>query len=124
MGRIRSGWITSGLAAAFFVMDAVMKFAKPAVVVEAMGRTGWPMDLSVTLAAILLTCTVLYLIPRTAMLGAILLTGYLGGAVATNLRLHNPLFTLTLGPVYFGIFAWVGLWLREHRCRAVSPLVG
>lgn len=124
MGRKWAGWIISGLAAAFFLMDAVMKFAKPAAVVEAMARTGWPMDLSATLGAILLICTVLYLIPRTAVLGAILLTGYLGGAVATNLRLHNPLFTNTLFPVYFGVLAWVGLWLREHRCRAVFPFVG
>ena len=77
-----------------------------------------------TLGAILLISTLLYLVPKTSMLGAILLTGYLGGAVATNLRLHNPLFSHTLFPVYFGVLLWIGLWLREPRMRPVFPLVG
>lgn len=108
MGRVRAGWGLSGLIAAFTLFDAVGKFAKPAQVIEAFARTGWPLELSPMLGAILLTCTVLYVIPRTSVLGAILLTGYLGGAVATNLRVENPLFTHTLFPVYFGVLIWAG----------------
>jgi hypothetical protein len=121
MGRKIAGWVVSGLVGAFMLLDAGLKFAQPAGVAEAFQRTGWPMDLAVTLGVILLGCTVLYLIPKTAVLGAILLTGYLGGAVATNLRLHNPAFN-TWFPVVFGILAWVGLWLRERRVGEVFPL--
>jgi hypothetical protein len=121
MGRTIAGWVVSGLVAAFMLLDAGLKFAKPAGVAEAFQRTGWPMDLSVTLSVILLGCTVLYLIPKTAVLGAILLTGYLGGAVATNLRLHNPAFN-TWFPIVFGILAWIGLWLRERKVATVFPL--
>jgi hypothetical protein len=121
MGRKIAGWVVSGLVGAFMLLDAGLKFAQPAGVAEAFQRTGWPMDLAVTLGVILLGCTVLYLIPKTAVLGSILLTAYLGGAVATNLRLHNPAFN-TWFPVVFGILAWVGLWLRERRVGEVFPL--
>lgn len=123
MVRAWVGWILSGLIAAFLLLDAWGKFAKPPQVVEAFGRTGWPLDLSTSIGAILLACTVLYLIPWISVLGAVLLTGYLGGAVATNLRLHNPLFSYTLFPVYFGVLVWVGLWLREPQLTAVFPFV-
>jgi hypothetical protein len=116
------GWVISGLLAAFMLLDGVMKLVKPAPVAEAFARTGWPMDLSVTLGCILLVSTMLFLFPRTAVLGAILLTGYLGGAVATNLRLHNPLFSNTLFPVYFGVMVWMALRLREPKVKAVFPL--
>ncbi len=118
-----AGWIVSGLVAAFMVFDAIGKLVKPAPVVEAFTRTGWPIELAASLGVILLICSILYVFPRTSVLGAILLTGYLGGAVATNLRLENPLFTNTLFPVYFGILVWVGLWLREQKVRSVFPLV-
>jgi hypothetical protein len=121
MGRKIAGWVVSGLVAAFMLLDAGLKFAQPAGVAEAFQRTGWPMDLSVTLGVILLCCTVLYLIPKTAVLGSILLTGYLGGAIATNLRLHNPAFN-TCFPLVFGILAWVGVWLRERKVGDVFPL--
>jgi hypothetical protein len=121
MGRKIAGWVVGGLVAAFMLLDAGVKFAKPPAVAEAFQRTGWPMDLAVTLGVILLTCTVLYLIPKTAVLGAILLTGYLGGAVATNLRLHNPAFN-TFFPIVFGALAWVGVWLRERKVGEVFPL--
>jgi DoxX-like protein len=121
MGRKIAGWVVSGLMAAFMLLDAGMKFAQPAAVAEAFQRTGWPMDLSATLGAILLACTVLYLIPKTAVLGAILLTGYLGGAVATNLRLHNPVFN-TWFPVVFGVLLWIGVWLRERKVSQVFPV--
>ena len=123
IGRIRAGWIISGLMAAFMVFDAVGKFAKPAAVVQAFQRTGWPLETAVPIGTILLLCTVLYLIPRTAVLGAVLMTGYLGGAVATNLRLENPLFTNTLFPVYFGVLIWLGLALREPKLGRVFPVV-
>jgi DoxX-like family len=117
-----TGFIITGLIATFMLLDAAMKFVAPKPVADAFVRTGWPIDLSVTLGAILLISTVLYLIPRTAILGAILLTGYLGGAVATNLRLHNPWFSHTLFPVYFGILVWGALWLRDPRLQALIPL--
>ena len=123
MGRIRIGWVISGLVTAFMLFDAVGKFVKPAAVVEAFARTGWPIELSATIGAILLFCTILYVVPQTSVLGAILLTGYLGGAVATNLRLENPVFSHTLFPVYFGVLVWVGLWLREPALEPVFPFV-
>jgi hypothetical protein len=123
IGRVRTGWVISGLIAVFLLFDVVGKFAKPAAVVEGFKRSGWPIELSVSIGAILLVCTVLYLIPRTAALGAILLTGYLGGAVATNLRLENPLFLYTLFPVYMGVLIWVALYLRESRIGTVFPLL-
>ena len=117
-GRLRAGWILSGLIAAFLLFDVVGKLAKPAAVVQAFARTGWPVELSIPIGCILLICTLLYMTPRTSLLGAVLLTGYLGGAVATNLRLENPLLTHTLFPVYFGILAWLALWLRDPRLSA------
>lgn len=120
-GRLWIGWSISGLTAAFMLFDAGAEFAKPAPVTDAFARTGWPMRLSSTLGAILLTCTVVYLVPQTSVLGAILLTGYLGGAVATNLQLENPLLTHTLFPVYFGVMSWIGLWVRDPRLGSVFP---
>lgn len=120
--RLWTGRVIAGLIVAFNLLDAAMKFAKPTQVAEAFVRTGWPLELSVPLGIILLACTVLYVIPRTAVLGAILLTGYFGGAVATNLRLENPLFSHTLFPVYFGLLAWGALWLRDPRLGEHLPL--
>ena len=122
-GRIWAGWMITGLTAAFMLFDAGGKFAKPKPVVDAFVRTGWPIHLASTVGAILLVCTALYLVPATSVLGAILLSAYLGGAVATNLRLENPLLTHTLFPVYFGVLSWVGLWLREPRLEALFPLL-
>ncbi|MFZ0631011.1 MAG: DoxX family protein [Acidobacteriaceae bacterium] len=121
-GRLWTGRVIAGLAALFFLLDAVMKFVRPKPVADAFVRTGWPIELSVTLGVLLLVSTILYLIPRTAILGAILLTGYLGGAVATNLRLQEPLFSHTLFPVYFGVLVWGALWLREPRLGELVPL--
>lgn len=118
-GRVWAGWIISWLTAAFMLFDAVGKFARPKAVVDAFARTEWPIHLAPALGAILAVCTVLYLTPRTSILGAVLLTGYLGGAVATNLRLENPLLTHTLFPVYFGVLAWAGVWLRESRLETM-----
>lgn len=121
-GRMWAGWIITGLISAFMLLDAAMKLAKPKPVIDAFARTGWPTELSVTLGVILLVSTALYLIPRTEILGAILLTGYLGGAVATNLRLENPLFSNTLFPVYFGVLVWGALWLRDRKIQELIPM--
>jgi hypothetical protein len=116
-----AGYIISGLAILFFLMDAVGKFAKPDVVVSTTVGLGYLESQIITIGVILLVCTILYLIPQTAVLGAILLTGYLGGAVATNFRVQAPLFSNVLFPVYLGIFVWLGLYLRDARIRELLP---
>ena len=118
-------WAVGALTAlpvAFLVMDAGMKLAAVQPVREAMAQLGWPGGLARTLGAILLACVALYAYPRTAVLGAILLTGYLGGAVSTHVRLGNPLFTHVLFPVYLALMLWGGLALRDARLRALLPL--
>jgi len=117
-----AGRILSGLIVFFLIPDAIIKFIKPAPVVDAFAHLGLPLSSSVTLGILLLTCTVLYAIPRTSVLGAILLTAYLGGAVATHLRVGDPLFSHILFPTYLGILLWLGLYLREERLRALIPL--
>jgi hypothetical protein len=106
----------------FLLVDAAAKFAKPAAVVEGTIKAGYPESTLVPLGWVLLVSTVLYLIPRTCVLGAVLLTGYLGGAVATHVRIGHPLFSHTLFPVYFGIVLWGGLYLQDGRLRALLPL--
>jgi ABC-type transport system involved in cytochrome c biogenesis permease component len=99
-----------------------MKLVKPPVVVEATTQLGYPESVIFGLGIVLLTSTLLYAVPRTSFLGAILLTGYLGGAVATNLRVGNPLFSHILFPVYLGVMIWGGIFLRDSRLRAlISP---
>ena len=119
--RLWAGRIISALPALFLLMDGVMKLVKPAVVVEATVRLGYPESVIVGLGIILLASTVLYLIPSTSVLGAILLTGYLGGAVATHVRVGEGLFPV-LFPVFFGMLIWLGLYLRDDRLRALLPL--
>lgn len=116
-----AGRVISVLPILFLFMDGTMKLAKPALVVEATVKLGYPETVIVPLGIVLLVCTVLYAIPRTSVLGAILLTGYLGGAVATHVRVGDPLFTHTLFPVYLGVFVWGGLYLRDTRLRALIP---
>jgi ABC-type transport system involved in cytochrome c biogenesis permease component len=89
---------------------------------ETMIKLGYPSELSLTLGIITLICVALYLVPRTAVLGAILLTGYLGGAVATHVRVGDPLFSHILFPVYIGILVWGGLYLRDYRVANLIPL--
>jgi hypothetical protein len=121
-GRLAASWIITGLLAAFLLPDAAMKFVQPKPVAAAFARIGWPIALSSTPGALLLVSTILGLVPRTAVPGALLLTGDLGGAVATNLRLGNPLFTNTLFPVYFGVLVWLALRLRDAQVRSLIPL--
>ena len=117
-----AGRVISALPVLFLLMDAVMKLIKLAPVVEATVKIGWPESLIIPLGIVLLVCTILYVIPSTSVLGAILLTGYLGGAVATHLRIGDPLFTHILFPVYLGVLLWLGLYLRDARLRVLVPI--
>jgi hypothetical protein len=117
-----AGRVMSGLVILFLVMDIAMKLANLNVVAQASLQLGWDPGKARTLGLILLVCTALYAYPRTAILGATLLTGYLGGAVAAHARLDDPLFTHVLFGVYLGILAWGGLWLRDPRLRVMFPL--
>jgi hypothetical protein len=121
-GRLWTGRLMSALPALFLLMDAVGKLVKPAPVVEGTVQLGYPESVLLGLGIVLLGCTVLYVIPRTAILGAILLTGYLGGAVATHVRVGSPLFSHILFPVYIAVLIWGGLYLRDERLRALIPL--
>jgi hypothetical protein len=122
--RLWAGRILSALVSLFLVMDGVMKVMMLPIVVEGTKKAGYPEGSMFGIGCVLLACTLLYLIPRTSILGAILLTGYLGGAVATHVRIGDPLFSHTLFPVYFGVMAWGGLYLRESRLPALIPLRG
>jgi DoxX-like family len=117
-----AGIIVSALPALFLLMDAVGKLVKPAPVIEGTIGLGYQESVIVPLGVVLLVCTILYIVPKTTVLGAILLTGYLGGAVATHVRIANPLFTHQLFPVYLGVLIWLGLWLRDARVRNLLPL--
>ena len=119
-----AGIVISALPSLFLLVDAVMKLMKPAPVVEATVKLGYPESVIVPLGIVLLICTIFYVVPRTSVLGAILLTGYLGGAVATHVRVGDPLFTHALFPVYLGVMIWLGLYLRDERLRALVPLRG
>lgn len=121
-GRLWIGRIMSILPALFLLVDGVGKLVKPAPVVEGTVQLGYPESVLLGLGIVLIACTVLYAIPRTAILGAILLTGYLGGAVATHVRVGSPLFSHILFPVYVAVLIWGGLYLRDERLRTLIPL--
>jgi hypothetical protein len=123
-GRGRTiGWVLSGLMIAFLLMDATMKLLALPNVLEAQAPLGFTGAATARgLGVLLLACTLLYVAPQTAVLGAILLTGYLGGAVATHLRVGDPLFSHVLFGVYMGVLLWLGLYLRDARLRALVPL--
>jgi hypothetical protein len=127
-GRVRywAGWAMSGLVIAFTVLDGTMKVAALPIVMQSAQQLGYPGSAAFAreLGVLLLASTLLYAAPRTAVLGAILLTGYLGGAAAAHVRLGNPLFSHVLFGVYFGVLAWAGLYLRDPRIRALIPLRG
>lgn len=120
-GRTRrarwAGRIVTGVPVAFLAFDVAIKFSGIPAVSEASARLGLPVELSGGLGLVLLGCLALYLVPRTAALGAVLLTGYLGGAVLTHLRVGDPWFSHTLFPVYIGALLWTGLYLRDDRVR-------
>jgi hypothetical protein len=114
------GRVMSGLVIAFMLLDGAMKLVPLDVVVTT--SMGIPGSLARTLGILGLICTVLYAVPRTSIVGAILLTGYLGGAIASHLRLGDPIFTHTLFGLYLGLLVWGGLYLRDDRLRALIPL--
>ena len=116
------GRIVSGLPALFLLVDGAMKLVKPAVVVEATTKLGYSESLIVPIGIILIACTLLYLIPTTSVLGAILLTGYLGGAVATHVRAAEGGVFPIIFPIIFGALLWLGLYLHDPRLRALIPL--
>ena len=115
-----TGRILSGLAVLFLLWDGVMKLMTLAPVAEAFVRLGYSVSLAVGIGIVELTCLALYVIPRTSLLGAVLLTGFLGGAVATHVRVEDPLLTHTFFPIYVGALLWGGLLLRDERVRALT----
>ncbi|SNT52071.1 DoxX family protein [Rhodococcoides kyotonense] len=119
----RIGWALTALIAIFLVFDAVSKLMNVQQVKDATVDLGLRDDMIPVIGVVLLVCLALYLVPRTAFLGAVLLTGYLGGAVLTNWRVDKPLFSTVLFAVYFGIVVWGALYLRDPRVRQVMPLV-
>jgi hypothetical protein len=119
--RVWTGRVLTGLSAAFLLFDGGAKLAKVPAVVEGSVALGYPATAVFGIGVALLACTLLYLLPRTAILGAVLLTGYLGGAIATHVRVGNPLFTHTLFPIYVAMMIWGGLYLRDRR---VGGLMG
>ena len=116
-GQVRAGQVLSALVCLFLVVDALAKVARLGPVLDSWRELGWPTSMSVPVGLVLLGGVVVHLVPRTAVLGAVLLTGYLGGAVATHLRLEQPLLSTTLFPVWVGLALWAGLALRDPRVR-------
>jgi hypothetical protein len=119
---IWTGRVMSGLVILFMLLDGGMKLIPMDVVLKASEPLGLPGSLARTLGVLSIVSTLLYAFPRTAVLGAILLTGYFGGAIATHLRVGDPLFTHVLFGAYLGLLVWGGLYLRDDRLRALIPL--
>lgn len=119
-----TGRVLSAIVVLFMIFDGVIKLPPLAIVTQTMTEIGWPADAGTArlLGIVGLVSTALYALPRTSVLGAILLTGYMGGAIATHMRIGNPLFSHTLFGVYLGIILWGGLYLRDARVRALIPL--
>lgn len=117
------GRVLSGLVVAFLAFDGAIKLVPLDVVTETLAVLGYSADVGLARlhGVLTLLCALLYAIPRTSMLGAILLTGYLGGAMATHLRADSPIFSHLLFGFYLGVIAWAGLWLRDRRVRALIP---
>jgi hypothetical protein len=120
-----TGRFLSGFAVLFLVFDITIKLLQGPAAQDATSALGIPMDMLVTISLIEIACLIVYLVPRTSILGAILWTGYLGGAIATHLRVGNPLFSHILFPTYVAALLWGGLWLRDRRLRVLlsSPKV-
>jgi hypothetical protein len=114
-----TGWVLTSLVALFLLFDSVTKLLQLPAVVEATVQMGFPATTVPVIGGTLLACLVLYLIPRTAVLGAVLLTGYLGGAVCAQLRIEAPVLGYLLFPVYTGVLVWLGLYLRSAALRAL-----
>jgi hypothetical protein len=119
LGR-RIGVGLTAFVALFLVFDAVIHLLKLHAAVTAFADLGYPARLTRGIGVLELICVLLYLAPRTSILGAVLLTGYLGGAVSAHLRVEDPLLSTTLFPVYLGVLLWLGLWLRNAALRALA----
>lgn len=122
--RLWTGRVLTILTVLFLVIDIVFKFIRPIPpqVMQSISQLGFRPNILPITGILLLICTVLFIVPRTSVLGAVLLTGYLGGAVSVHVRVGNPLFGYILFPVYLGILLWAGLCLREPRLLALLPL--
>lgn len=119
----RIGWTMSGLFAAFMIGASVApKLLQLPVAEETLAQLGWRHGYAILIGVIELTCTVLFLVPRTAVLGAVLMMGLLGGAIATQLRAGTPMFSHILFGVYLGLFMWGALWLRNPQLRSLLPV--
>jgi hypothetical protein len=116
-----AGRFLSGFAVLFMLFDASIKLLEHPEAMQGTSLLGYPESVVFGLGVVQAVCLIVYLIPRTSVLGAVLWTGYLGGAIATHVRLGNPLFSHVLFPTYVAAFFWVGLWLRDERLRAVLP---
>jgi len=116
-GILWTSYVVSAIPVAMMIFSAVLKFF-PSVVADGFNQLGWPVGLAPILGVIELACVIVYLYPRTAVLGAILVAGYLGGATATHVRVGDGFF---FAPFLLGVLAWVGLWLREPRLKALLP---
>ena len=117
--RLWAGRIISALAALLLLFSGAMKLLKAPAVIVGMAHYGYPEHLILGIGVLEIGCTIVYLIPRTAILGAVLMTAYLGGATATNVRVGDPSF---IGPVLAGVFVWAGLYLRDERLSALIPV--
>lgn len=114
-----TGRTLTGLVTAFLAFDAAIKILRLEMVAQSARELGYPPETMFGTGLVLLACLILHLVPRTAILGAVLLTGYLGGAIATHVRVGNPLFSHVLFPIYVAAFIWGGLYLRDARVRAL-----
>lgn len=123
-GALWAGRVMSALPILFLLMDSIGKFIMPKEVVDGTMELGYPVSVLFGLGVVLFISTLLYAIPQTSILGAILLTGYFGGAIATHVRVGNPWATHILFPVYFGVLIWGGLYLRNLKLRTLMPFVG
>lgn len=119
--KVWIGRIMSGLAVLFMLFDSITKILKSPQVIQASAKLDYPVSMIPVIGTILFVLTILYVIPKTSIFAAILLTGYLGGAVASNLRIMNPLFSNTLFPIYFAGIIWGGIYLRDDLIRQFIP---
>ena len=119
--RLVVGYVLTGLVALFLTFDTILKVLRLAPAIQGTTALGYPADAVLLIGVVELVCLALYLVPRTAVLGAVMLTGYLGGAIATHVRVGSPLLSHTLFPIYVAVMAWGGLYLRETRLRGLLP---
>jgi hypothetical protein len=121
-GWPRTGWTLTGLAALFLAFDTILKLLQLAPAVEGTVALGYPASAVFVIGVIELVALALYLVPATSVLGAVVMTGYLGGAIATHVRVGSPLPSHTLFPIYVALLVWGGLYLRDARLRELMPL--